>query len=204
MPGRSINSGWGRSRPRARARPGSVSPSDVAAELGVTRQTVYRLYKSADELLLAVGAAALAHTKALDCGRAQPAVASSVASPRTNRDTALPSFATQGVLWSNQKRPQGSPISFLNRASQVRVLPGAPARDEQVDRDRGWGSGNSIRQHGWEAWIHGPSSPLRVAGSSLVSRSKIRGTPSPGCGGSVLARCYRPASAGCATRSESM
>lgn len=38
--------------------PQKTGLSDVAKELGVTRQTVYRLYKSTDELLLAVGAAA--------------------------------------------------------------------------------------------------------------------------------------------------
>jgi AcrR family transcriptional regulator len=38
--------------------PHKTGLSDVASELGVTRQTVYRLYESTDELLLAVGAAA--------------------------------------------------------------------------------------------------------------------------------------------------
>jgi AcrR family transcriptional regulator len=38
--------------------PHKTGLSDVAGELGVTRQTVYRLYKSSDDLLLAVGAAA--------------------------------------------------------------------------------------------------------------------------------------------------
>lgn len=38
--------------------PHKTGLSDVAAELGVTRQTVYRHYRSTDDLLLAVGAAA--------------------------------------------------------------------------------------------------------------------------------------------------
>jgi AcrR family transcriptional regulator len=38
--------------------PHKMRLSDVAGELGVTRQTVYRLYKSSDDLLFAVGAAA--------------------------------------------------------------------------------------------------------------------------------------------------
>lgn len=40
-----------------RSGPQKTGLSDVAAELGVTRQTVYRHYKSTDELLLAVGQA---------------------------------------------------------------------------------------------------------------------------------------------------
>jgi len=39
---------------------------------------------------------------------------------------ALPSFATFGELSGHQERPHGPRSSFLNRASQVRVLPGAP------------------------------------------------------------------------------
>ena len=39
---------------------------------------------------------------------------------------ALPGFATFRELSGHQERPRGSPSSFLNRASQVRVLPGAP------------------------------------------------------------------------------
>jgi AcrR family transcriptional regulator len=38
--------------------PHSTNLSDVASELGVTRQTVYRLYPSTDELFVAVAAAA--------------------------------------------------------------------------------------------------------------------------------------------------
>jgi AcrR family transcriptional regulator len=38
--------------------PHKTGLSDIAGELGVTRQTVYRLYKSSDDLLLAVSAAA--------------------------------------------------------------------------------------------------------------------------------------------------
>ncbi len=38
--------------------PDKTGLSDVAGELGVIRQTVYRLYRSPDDLLLAVGAAA--------------------------------------------------------------------------------------------------------------------------------------------------
>src|SRR5262245_4714343 len=38
--------------------PHKTGLSDVAAELGVTRQTVYRLFESTEELLLAVGAVA--------------------------------------------------------------------------------------------------------------------------------------------------
>ncbi len=39
---------------------------------------------------------------------------------------ALPSFATPGGLSGHLERPRGPPRSFLNRASEVRVLPGAP------------------------------------------------------------------------------
>ena len=39
---------------------------------------------------------------------------------------ALPSFASEKHLAGHQERPQRFPTSFLNRASQVRVLPGAP------------------------------------------------------------------------------
>jgi AcrR family transcriptional regulator len=38
--------------------PHKTGLSDVAAELGITRQTVYRLYPSTDDLLIAVGVAA--------------------------------------------------------------------------------------------------------------------------------------------------
>ncbi|HEX4016792.1 MAG TPA: helix-turn-helix domain-containing protein [Frankiaceae bacterium] len=41
-----------------RQEPHKVALSDVAAELGVTRQTVYRLFPSTEELLFAVAAAA--------------------------------------------------------------------------------------------------------------------------------------------------
>ena len=40
------------------AQPSAFALSDVAAELGITRQTVYRYFPSTDELLLAVGLAA--------------------------------------------------------------------------------------------------------------------------------------------------
>ena len=39
---------------------------------------------------------------------------------------ALPGFATLRDLSGHEMRPHGSSVSFLNRASQVRVLPGAP------------------------------------------------------------------------------
>jgi AcrR family transcriptional regulator len=43
----------------ARHGPSKTGMSDVAAELGVTRQTVYRLYPSTDELLMAVARASV-------------------------------------------------------------------------------------------------------------------------------------------------
>ena len=38
----------------------------------------------------------------------------------------MPSFATQSGLSDHLERPQGPRTSFLNRRSQVRLLPGAP------------------------------------------------------------------------------
>ena len=47
---------------------------------------------------------------------------------------ALPGFATFRELQGHQKRPRSSWSSFLNRASQVRVLPGAPRTRFEIKR----------------------------------------------------------------------
>ena len=49
---------------------------------------------------------------------------------------ALPGFAKFRELSGHQERSRGSPISFLNRASQVRVLPGAPVNSNSTDLAR--------------------------------------------------------------------
>ncbi len=52
------------------------------------------------------------------------------------RGPARTRFAKSVALSGHQERPQGPPSSFLNRASQVRVLPGAPAKQLQSSRHR--------------------------------------------------------------------
>jgi len=61
------------------------------------------------------------------------------------RGHALPGFATYGELSSHQERPRGRAISFLNRASQVRVLPGAPKYWIATKRLRDEDAGEYVR-----------------------------------------------------------
>ena len=60
----------------------------------------------------------------------------------------MPSFATQNGFSGHQERPRALGTSFLNRASQVRVLPGAPGIWFAIKRGA---AGSALRgsQHQW-------------------------------------------------------